>query len=291
MKQEGFIPIHIIAAIFVLLLGGGLYINSRINKQETPTNTPSPTTTSTSSAEKSSTSRSMTPSSTVKNSANTTPKITSTPTTTSRKTITVSGYIYEDRNNNGIFDADDQKIQFADLRWFDTSNPSVKFGLPADSSGSFSTTQSVLGNLGIQGFTQNNFSPKTGAQTFSSSTSGISVAFRATNAADQVGSGVIEGDIFQDSNRNGVKDSGENGIRFYKLYLVDSNDGYYYTTSSGYGTDDGGHYKYINLPFGTYTLKLSNPTGDFIMDRLETSVTLSYSNPSVTNIQIPVFKR
>jgi hypothetical protein len=282
-SQKGVTPIFIVIGILIVTLIGGVTYTI----QKSPESATIPSIKEQASASASvKIAESANPTSTTKSSVTTKPTPVPTP-----KSITLKGYAFEDRNNNGKFDGDDIKLPIRDLHWYDTTKPSLKLLFQTDSSGNFSITYTVLGNLGVEGYTWNNLNPISPSQVFSKNAENIAIGFRSTNASEQVGSGVIEGDIFQDSNRNGSRDSGENGIYFYKLYLVDSSGGIRNTVEGAQASDQGGHFKYTDLPYGTYKLQLSNPSGDYVMDRVETSVTLSSGNPSVTNIQIPVFKQ
>lgn len=285
VNQKGIVaPIAIILLITFALAGVIIARNQSKGQpvnQPLVTNTPSPST--------GSINKSSSPSASAKvPTVQTTAKPTPIPTP---RSITLSGYAYEDRNNNGKFDADDIKLPIRDLHWYDTTKPAQKILFQTDSSGNFLITYSVLGNLGVEGYVWNNLTPINGTQVFSKNTDNIVIEFRSTNASEQVGAGVIEGDIFQDSNRNGSRDNGESGIYFYKLYLVDSGGGIRNTAEGTQTTDQGGHFKYTNLPYGTYKIQLLNPTGQYVIEKLETSITLSSTNSSVTNIQIPVFKQ
>jgi hypothetical protein len=206
------------------------------------------------------------------------------------KSITLSGYAYEDRNGNDIFDAADVKLPIRDLHWFDTNNQSLKFTFQTDSNGNFSITTSTLDGLSVEGFVLNDLRPIRGVQLFSKNTNNIAIGFRSINTSQQAGLGIIEGDIFQDSNRNGSRDNGENGVYFYKLYLVDIDGGIYNTIEGTQTTEQDGHFKYTKLPYGEYKIQLSNPTDQYIIDKPQMFVIINPTNPSVTDIQIPILK-
>jgi hypothetical protein len=281
-SQKGVIPIIVI--VIILILGGGIVAGTNLSRSKDSLQTNSPVPLVIAEIQSSPVPSTLTKASSAPVTAKSTPV--STP-----RSITLRGYAYEDRNNNSKFDADDIKLPIRDLHWYDSTKSSQKLLFQTDSSGSFSITYNVLGNLGVEGYVWNNLTPISGTQVFTKNTDNIAIGFRSTNAAEQTGAGVIEGDIFQDSNRNGSRDSGESGIYFYKLYLVDSSGGIRNTVEGAQATDQGGHFKYTNLPYGTYKIQLSNPSGEYTMDRPETSITLSSSNSSVTNIQISVFKQ
>lgn len=262
-------------------------INQVLATIPTPTQTaPTPTTTQTISKSPSPT----TTSPSTKTPTLTQQKLSPTPTNQTLKRITISGFTYEDRNDDGSFNSDDPKVPYMQVNAYDSSKPTDQISTVfSEVDGNFSISLSVWGDLILTPKTYNNFRPKGGTQQFSTSRSGIQFGFRSASApvANQVG--IIEGDIFQDSNRNGTRDSGEQGIYFYKLYLLDSSGNYYQNTESAQTTDAGGHFKYINLPADrTFTIRLSNPTGAYTIERAETNITLTSTNTQNTNVQIPV---
>lgn len=206
--------------------------------------------------------------------------------------VSVSGFAYEDRNDDGLFNSDDPKLPYMQFYLYDSYKPEIQIStIYSDESGNFSIALNVRGNLVVRPTTYNNFRPRGGQLEFSLSTSNIEFGFRSVGAPVPGQVGIIEGDIFQDSNRNGVRDGGEQGIYFYKLYLVDNFNNYYNTDRNTQTTDPGGHFKFVNLPVErSYTLRLSNPTGDYTIDKPETYITLTSTQTQFTNLQIPVYK-
>ena len=217
---------------------------------------------------------------------------TSAPTIPPLRSVSISGFAYEDRSDDGLFNSDDPKLPYMQFYLYDSFESEKQIStIYSNESGDFSIKLNVRGDLIVKPTTYNNFRPRGGQLEFATSTSGIEFGFRSVGApvASQVG--IIEGDVFQDSNRNGARDGGEQGIYFYKLYLLDSSNNYYNTDRNTQTTDSGGHFKFVNLPTGrSYTLRLSNPTRDYIIDRSETSITLTSSQTQFAKLQIPVFK-
>jgi len=215
------------------------------------------------------------------------------PTIPPLKSVTVSGFAYEDRNNDGVFNGDDPKLPNMQFALYDGYKPSIQIStVYSDSSGSFSITLSVRGGLMVYPTASNNFVPKTGNKKYASTTSGVQFGFRSASApvANQ-NVGIIEGNIFQDGNRSGSRDSGENSVYFYKLYLIGSGGNYFNTDQNAQTTDQSGHFRFVNLPVpGTYTLQLSNPTGEYDISKPETTITLTSTQTENKNIEIPVFK-
>lgn len=276
--QKGVAPILIV--IIFALAGVGIYAKSKYSNNlilsaspspfsvvsQEPTGTPSPTT--------------------VAINTNPAPK-TPTPVPTPRD-ITATGFVYEDRNDNGVMDGDDPRLPNMQIYFYDSvKSTTVINTIFTDSSGNFSTTLAVTGNLIITPSTYNNFRPRGGSVTISRNTSGISFGFRSASAPVTNQSGILEGNIYNDSNHNRSRDSGESSVFFYKLYLVDGSGNYYNTVEGAQTTDAGGHFKWVNLPLGkTFTIRLSSM--DVSYPQSEYSYSLTTTNPQNTNIEIPV---
>lgn len=299
MKQKGFVPILIILGVVVIaVIGGGVYFlknNSVLpNKIKLSEGLTSNNTDSSSSAVQLNSAK-ISPSPTTVSSVKsptallkTTPVPTLIP-TSAVKSITASGFAYEDRNDDGIFNSDDVRLPNMDLNYSDSSKPDPAYTYFTVDSGNFSVSLNVKGNLIVNPLTYNNFRPRNGALTFSSNATNIAIPFRSASAPVVNQSGVIEGDVFNDTNKNHSRDSGENGIYFMKLYLQDSSGNYYNTEENAQATDPGGHFKYVNLPIGkTFTITLSNPTGTYTINKTTYNFSLTNSTPTISNINIPV---
>lgn len=285
MNQKGFAHVFI---IFLVLIGVGVFIVQKkpsLTKQENSTATQSAQI-ATQSATPSS-SATAKPNSSAKASSNSSPKPAATKVPVVRN-ITLTGFTYEDRNNNGIFDSDDPKLPSMHLEYYDSLYPNIgPYGYWSDLSGNIYLTLDVLGDLVVTPKAGSNFTPKSQKASYNKSTSDIKFGFRSASAPTGNNMGILEGDVYDDRNRNLTRDGGESGVYFYKFYVQDTEGNYY----SGQTPDDGGHFKFTNLPLEkTYIIRLSNPTGAFIIDRAETSATLTYTNPQNTNLQIPVYK-
>jgi hypothetical protein len=74
--------------------------------------------------------------------------------------------------------------------------------------------------------------------------------------AGAVGGGAISGEVFQDINRNRVRDVGEAGWQGHQLYLLDGQGGYVANTSS----DAAGHYVFAGLSDGDYRVQYAAPS-------------------------------
>lgn len=290
MNSKGFVNIIIILALVALTAGGA--ITYSVFKPNSKVNEPSVK----GEALHKEATESATPSASVKQTpqaspkavlASNTPKTTTKPVVSAPKTITLSGITYEDRTDNGLFDSDDPKISNGMIYYYDTTNPSLKYTMHASTGGDFTISLTVNGKLAIQPTAWGGYTPKSSTQEYNSSETGIKLGYRSASAPTGNNVGILEGDTFNDTNRNLKRDDGESGVRFYKFYVQDSEGNYY----EGTIPDDGGHFRFVNLPLNkTYTIRLSNPTGAFIMDQPDTQIRLDNNKFQDTNIQIPVFK-
>jgi len=210
----------------------------------------------------------------------------------STKNISIQGMAYEDRNNNGIFDSNDIKLANMMFYIFDTYNGAQLSTVFTNSNGDFQLTIEVRGGVKIKPVSYNNFTPKTGEKIVKNDSNKLEFGFRSGSAPVEGSNvGIIEGDIFQDSNRNNQKDGGENGVYFYKLYLIGANGNYYNTVDDAQTTDTGGHFKYINLPINqTYTITLSDSSGEYEVTKPATTVKLTNEQTSKVGIAIPVYR-
>ena len=296
MRNKGFVPLIILIFMGVLVAGGTLAyqnkdnllqaVNELVMKQalSSPvavlTHTANPTPTSV-------------PATTPTPNIVYVPTVKPIPTVPPLRPITVNGFVYEDRNNDGIFNSDDPGLPNMQLFLYDSYSPSIQIStVYSDSNGNFSITLNVRSGIIVHPTAYNNFVPKTGDKKFSNTSSGAQFGFRSASApvANQ-NIGIIEGNVFQDANRNMSRDGGENTTYFYKLYLQDGQGNYFNTVENAQTTDAGGHFKFINLPVpANYTIRLSNPTGAYEILRPETAISLTQTNSQNTNVEIPVYK-
>lgn len=236
-------------------------------------------------------SASSTPSATPK--ASTKPVVSPKPFPSSASTtrgILVIGVTFEDLNRDGKF-VGESKLGNLPLYIYDSYDPNKQITtVYSDKDGKFSVATNIRGNLLVKPMPWNNYVPTVGTKEYSSDTNAAEIGFIASSQVSE-NTGEIEGEVFHDANRNGNKDAGESGVDFYTLYLVDDSGGYYNTWLNMQRTESNGRFKYTNLPLNRiYKVKLSNPTGAFVIDRPETPVSLSTNYPRSIGVYIPVFK-
>ena len=206
--------------------------------------------------------------------------------------FTANGFAYDDRTNDKVFNSDDVGIPNMQFYIYDSYEPERQIStVYTGSDGKFTYTGYIRGKLIMKPTAYNNYSPSSSQIEYSYSGQEHTFSFRSSSAPVVTNTGIIEGDIYHDANKNQIKDSGELGIYFYKLYLIDSSGNYFNTIQNAQTTEESGHFKYVNLPIpGNYTLQLSNPTGDYIIFKSDNSIGLTQTNTQNTNLQIPVYK-
>lgn len=194
-------------------------------------------------------------------------KVTTPSPSTQPKIVTLSGFAYEDRNNDGIFNSDDPKIKYMQFLIYDSSTNEWINTVYSEEGGGFSVTNTVKGSLVFKPTCNDNFCPKEGAKTFSVSASNLQYAFRSASAPTGENNGVIEGDVIIEKDRQ------------YKFYLMDRDNNYYS------GETTGGHFKYQNLHNNkTYVIRISYGDGN----PQDMEITLTPSSPEQKTIQVRI---
>ena len=188
-------------------------------------------------------------------------------TTTQTRTIIIEGFAYEDRTNDGLFNSDDPKLPNMHFLVSDSGN-TWSYSTYTGPDGYFMVSHVFAGNIVIKPACNENFCPKDGPKTFSSSSSNQQFAFRSTSAPTGSNNGVLEGDLIIETDRQ------------YKFYVLDKNDNYYTNVEWS-----GGHFKIQSLPNNqTYIIRISY--GDDSPGNNE--ITLTPSNPEQKTLQIHV---
>lgn len=159
----------------------------------------------------------------------------------------VSGTVYEDINGDGIRNYGEPGVSGVKVRIAGTRIDS--------------TTTNELGNYTFSGVQVGNHSisldlPYGWIQTYPEATQAVSVDSTLSNITGKnfgiFGLGSISGTVFDDVNRNGVKDAVDIPLQGWKVFLNGR-------TSDSTLTDAEGNYKFTNLVAGTYLVKMSTP--------------------------------
>jgi len=191
-------------------------------------------------------------------------------------TGSVGDYVWIDSNNNGLQEAGELPLLGVQVKLLDAdNNDAVLNTTTTNSSGNYSFNNVVAGNYKVQFVTPTNYSisPKDANNNQSNEgdsdpdpISGKTDAF-AVSAGENIYSvdaGMSEnqnqqqlgsmGDfVFDDTNHDGMQDSGEEGIPNVTVKLLDSNKNVLQTTT----TDQNGNYIFTNLASGNYRLQFS----------------------------------
>src|SRR5262249_43770716 len=185
------------------------------------------------------------------------------------KASSLSGFVYVDTNNNGIKDAGEAGIANVQvtLNGVTDSGP-VSQNVMTDAAGAYQFNNLTPGTyslnesqpagyldgkdaVGPQGgnAANDNFSNLA----LLSGTNGVNNNFGELTPAG------LSGFVFEDTNKNGVRDPGEPGIANVAIVLSGTDDpgGVSKTTP----TDSAGHYTFDNLRPGTYALNETQPAG------------------------------
>ena len=182
---------------------------------------------------------------------------------------TVSGYVYVDANNNGVFDAGETPIAGVKVTLLDASGKPTGATATTDSSGFYKFGGLMPGTYGVAetqpagyldgldaagtlGGTAHNPGDLIDGVRLSSGQSGLNYDFGELLPAS------ISGYVYSDANNNGHFDAGESPIAGVTLTLVDASG-----TSTGQTTttDAAGYYHFDNLLPGTYGVAEAQPAG------------------------------
>jgi len=185
----------------------------------------------------------------------------------------IAGTVYADGSADSSADADQSSSEAG------IGGVSVTLLLDADNDGSFETTVSTLatdssGNYVFDGLPAGDYqvvvSAPGGTQTedpdtLINSITDISLAVAQSSVENDFGYTDVanlfdlSGNVFLDSDKDGVDDLGEGGIEGVTLVVIDSNTGEILATTT---TDVSGDYSFTGLPNGDYQIAVSDDLGN-----------------------------
>jgi hypothetical protein len=226
----------------------------------------------------------------------TSPQKTSTssaPPVTKTHLITISGFTYEDLNNNGTYDSGEPHAPFMQLLAYDSAAPSTQLGtIFSDANGNFTVSLPVTKSLLLRQTAYNGFTPENASattSTYPTNASNVQFGFVQLASIDEGQFGTISGEVYEDKNGNSTKDSGENGMQFSTISLTDGNGNFYITNQNTQATNADGSFRFEHLPLGkTYHLVLTDPTGTFFINKTEYDIPLSAAQKDVSGLELPV---
>jgi protocatechuate 3,4-dioxygenase beta subunit len=181
----------------------------------------------------------------------------------------VSGYVYVDANNNGIFDTGETPISGVVLTLLDSSGKSTGKTASTDSTGYYHFDNLAPGTYGVSEAQPNGYldgldkaGPVGGAaHNPGDLIDGIPLASGTTAPQNNFGEllpAKVSGYVYVDANNNGIFDAGETPISGVVLTLLDSSGN---STGKTATTDSSGYYHFDNLAPGTYGVSEAQPAG------------------------------
>lgn len=184
-----------------------------------------------------------------------------------RQQASIGDTVYTDTNNNSSQDSGETGIAGIPVNLIG-AGPDGQFGTAddfsrsttTDSNGKYSFTGLGAGNYRVtvnnpSGFTATQTQPNAIALSNGQNLDTVDFGF----IRQQSGISSIGDTVFNDTNGNGIQDTGEPGIGNVTVNLRDSSGNIISTTT----TDTNGNYRFPNLPSGNYTVAVPNPPAGF----------------------------
>jgi uncharacterized surface anchored protein len=184
---------------------------------------------------------------------------------------TLNGTVYDDLNDNGVYDGSDTGIAgvTVTLTGSDNMGDSVSVTTTTGSNGSYSFTGVFPGTYDITETPPAGYLPgavtagSLGGTTASYATDNIAVSSGQTGNNYNFGEvqpSTLSGFVYNDANDNGVQDGGESGIAGVTITLTGTND-LGQSVSVTTTTASNGSYSFAGLRPGTYGLTETPPAG------------------------------
>ena len=175
--------------------------------------------------------------------------------------------VYLDANNTGVFAAGDTTAT-------------------TDANGNYSFTNLGPGTYHVLEV------PQSGVQQTTTNpaaiTLGMGTAISGVNFGD-FKTVSISGSVFQDTNDNGVRDTGEAGLAGVTVFLDANNTGVFATGDTTATTDANGNYSFTNLGPGTYHVAEVLPTG-FTQTTTSPAAIVTSSGANVSGVNFGDFQ-
>jgi uncharacterized protein (DUF2141 family) len=177
----------------------------------------------------------------------------------------IAGKVWNDANGNGILDTGEVGVSGRTV-YLDSNNnvvmDSTEKRTTTDTSGNYKFTglaagtykiREILASGWIQTNPTNNFGDNA-TLTTNQVVTGKNFGTRQANAR-------ISGTVFHDYNRNGIRDTGDNGLSGWTVWIDTDNDSILDSTERRTTTDASGNYSFGSLVSGTYKIRVVRQTG------------------------------
>ncbi|NEQ39576.1 MAG: tandem-95 repeat protein, partial [Okeania sp. SIO3I5] len=201
-------------------------------------------------------------------------------------TGSISGIKFQDNNNNSIQDPGEIGLAGFTIYIDINNNNNLDNGEPntiTNSDGSYIIENIEIGTYTIREIQQSDFIQTT-------TDPNINVIANQNIPNVNFGNfpilpGSINGTIFNDSNSNGLFDSGETGISDVTIFLDFNQNGSLDTTETATTTNESGSYTFADLSPDSYPVRAVSPTNNAIITTQEQTVEL-LQNQTLNNINI-----
>jgi len=181
----------------------------------------------------------------------------------------ISGFVYNDLDGDGVKDSNESGVSGRTV-FIDLDNDSA-----LDANEKSATTnasgQYTLSSLGAGSYKVRTIKPSGWVQTFPTNNFGLNVTLSSgqnstnnnflTRQSSATNTGKIQGNVFHDFDRDGVKDSGDTGLSGWTVYIDLDNDSVLDSNEVRVLTDSSGNYSLNNLAAGTYKVRIVKAAG------------------------------
>lgn len=208
--------------------------------------------------------------------------------------IRISGFVFSDKNYNGIYDSGDVPMQDQHIQLYYTyanrrgyyddqfTDSSGKYTFVVENTGSYEIYQDGDGRGWVQTLPPDGDDYSIEVDDLFTNITGIDFG----NFYAPARSCSIAGWIFDDLNKNGVKDSGETGISGATLFLVSDSDD---EDTSSTRSDSTGHYIFDRLDPDGYTLLLQRSIFWTPISKLNKYYSLPFNGITIDNANFGVY--
>ena len=176
----------------------------------------------------------------------------------------ISGTVFNDANASGTANTGEKglehQIVFLDLDFDGVLENGEPNALTA-TNGSFSFTNLTAGVYRLRVAVPTGFRQTSPAQAFYDlAANGINDTFTAKNFGLTT-TGIIRGNVFNDTNPDGIKDVTEPGLSGIIVFIDKNKNGHLDKGELNTKTDSNGNYRFSALPAGTYVVRIGVPKG------------------------------